>query len=145
MKGLDLRCCLNPRVIAGLAVVALGIWLLAPGMDARALPLLITAICPLSMAAMVWGMVRGQGASHCAAPQAQDGAGVGVPPMRGGGTRAEQLADLRAHLARVQEQREGISSALAHLEGAGGSVVQEAEAVAHAAAAPRHSSREQHG
>jgi len=143
MKGLDLRCCLNPRVIAGLAVVALGIWLLTPGMGARALPLLITAICPLSMAAMVWGMVRGQGAAHCAAPHAQEGAGVA--PLRTGGTPAEQLADLRAHLARVQEQREGISSALARLEDAGGSVVQEAEAIAHAAAAPRHSSREQHG
>lgn len=53
-----LKHCLNPKVIAALAVVALGVWVFAPGVFAAALPLLVFAICPLSMAAMMHMMRR---------------------------------------------------------------------------------------
>lgn len=61
----SLRCCLNPKVIGGLAAVGLVVWLLAPATSARALPLLITLVCPLSMGAMAWQMRR---RGSCAAP-----------------------------------------------------------------------------
>lgn len=44
---------LNPKVLLGLAVIAVGIAILAPKLLATALPLLIIAACPLSMVAMM--------------------------------------------------------------------------------------------
>lgn len=51
-----LKKCLNLKVLAGLAVVGVGIWMLAPNLIARALPLLFLAACPLSMALMMYAM-----------------------------------------------------------------------------------------
>ena len=53
-----MRCCLNPKVIAGLALVALGFLAVSPHLLGAALPLLIGLICPLSMIAMVIAMAR---------------------------------------------------------------------------------------
>ena len=44
-----LKKCLNMKVLAGLAVVGVGIWLLAPELVTAAVPLLLLAACPLSM------------------------------------------------------------------------------------------------
>ncbi len=65
-----MRCCLNPKVIAGLGVAALALWLLAPATGAAAIPLLVGLICPLSMGVMMWQMRKG-GSSHPAGPPAQ--------------------------------------------------------------------------
>lgn len=54
-----LKCCLNGKVVAGLAVMGIGLWALAPGLVSSALPLLVLAICPLSMLFMMRAM-RGQ-------------------------------------------------------------------------------------
>jgi hypothetical protein len=51
-----MRCCLNPKVIVGLAAVALGFLVVSPHLLGAALPLLIGLICPLSMIAMVIAM-----------------------------------------------------------------------------------------
>ncbi len=51
-----LRMCLNWKVLVGMAVVGLGIWALAPDLLVRAIPLLILAVCPLSMVVMMRGM-----------------------------------------------------------------------------------------
>ena len=64
-----LRCCLNWKVIAGLAVAALAVWVVAPDLIGRVLPTLLALICPLSMVAMMIGM----GAMSGKRPQA-DGA-----------------------------------------------------------------------
>ena len=58
-----LKCCLNWKVIAGLAVVGVGLWALAPGVLSAALPLLVLAICPLSMVFMMKAMQGQQGPS----------------------------------------------------------------------------------
>lgn len=58
-----LKCCLNWKVIAGIAVVGLGLWTLAPGLLSAALPLLVLAICPLSMLVMMKAMNGQQGRS----------------------------------------------------------------------------------
>jgi hypothetical protein len=67
-----LKHCLNPKVIAAVLVVAAGIWVFAPGAFAAALPVLVLAICPLSMLAMVL-LMRGseQGANSSAAEPPQ--------------------------------------------------------------------------
>ena len=48
-----LKKCLNPKVLLGLAVIAIGIAILAPKLPASTLPLLLLAACPLSMVAMM--------------------------------------------------------------------------------------------
>ncbi len=44
-----LGMCFDPRVLGGLAVVGVGIWLVAPQLIAPALPILLLLVCPLSM------------------------------------------------------------------------------------------------
>lgn len=51
-----MRCCLNRKVIVGLAVVAVGVLAVDPHLFSRVLPLLLVAICPLSMLFMMRGM-----------------------------------------------------------------------------------------
>lgn len=44
---------LSAKVITALAVVAVGVWVAAPGAVVAALPMLVLALCPLSMLVMV--------------------------------------------------------------------------------------------
>lgn len=53
-----LKCCLNPKVLIGLAGVAIGIAIFAPHALAAALPLLFVAVCPLSMVLMMVAMSK---------------------------------------------------------------------------------------
>lgn len=53
--------CLDKRIIGGLAVVALGVLVFAPSLFAAALPVLLVAVCPLSMLLM-----RRSGGEACA-------------------------------------------------------------------------------
>lgn len=53
-----MRCCLNPKVIAGLALLAVGLLAISPRLLGSALPVLLGLICPLSMIGMVIGMSR---------------------------------------------------------------------------------------
>jgi Cu(I)/Ag(I) efflux system membrane fusion protein len=54
------RCCLNPKVIGALVFVGIGVFLLAPGAASSVLPLLLVAVCPLSMLLMGGVMMRSQ-------------------------------------------------------------------------------------
>ena len=51
-----LKMCLNWKVLAGLAVVGGGIYAVAPGLAAAVLPILLLAVCPLSMLFMMKAM-----------------------------------------------------------------------------------------
>ena len=55
-----MKMCFNWKVLAGLGVVALGIYTVAPNMVASALPILLVLACPLSMILM-GGMMGGMG------------------------------------------------------------------------------------
>jgi len=103
MKGM----CFNWKVIAGLAVVGLGIWAVAPDVAVATLPLLILAACPLSMLLMMRGMQGGQ----CASGPQQAGS-----PTRAGLTREEQLAELRTQLTDIQAQQNAIAEEISRLE-----------------------------
>jgi hypothetical protein len=111
--------CLNWKVIAGLAVVGLGIWAVAPNVVWAALPLLLFLACPISMLLMMRGMQGGQCATQ--GGQVRSSTGVGL-------TRDEQLAELKAQLARAQAQRETIDREIARLEAAKEPAVGETQA-----------------
>ncbi|MGH2801351.1 MAG: DUF2933 domain-containing protein [Thermoleophilaceae bacterium] len=66
-----LGMCFDWRVLGGLAVVGLVIWLYAPQLLGAALPLLFVLICPLSMVLMAW-MMRGSMGAQGSQPSATD-------------------------------------------------------------------------
>ncbi len=115
MKGVLQSCCLDWKVIVGLAVVGLGIWVAAPTLVGAAVPLLLTAICPLSMLAMAVGMGRGRG--------------MGMAPTTQVQAPDAALDDLPA----LQARRAAIARDIARLDGGASPVVREAAAIAEAA------------
>ena len=88
--------CLNWKVVAGLAVVGLGILILAPQYLWVALPVLIVAACPLSMLFMMRGMSN----SSPAPGAAQDA----------------RLPELQSRLSSLQAEQEAVASQIAELE-----------------------------
>ena len=113
VKSVLQSCCLNGKVIVGLAVVGLGVWVAAPTLVGAAVPLLLTAICPLSMLAMAVGMGRGRGMGQTTRTEAPDAALDDLPTL--------------------QARRTAIARDIARLEGGASPVVREAVAVAEAA------------
>lgn len=97
-----LRACADWRVVALLAAVGIGVALFAPNLIAAAIPLLIVAVCPLSMVLMM-GMMGRQPSSESSA------AGHGSPDQR------EQL---RARLAGTRREQEQLERELARLDAA---------------------------
>ena len=123
-----LGMCLNRKVLAGLAVVAGVVLILAPQFIWVALPILLVAACPLSMLFMMRGMSGSgnQSASQPAQPQENR-----LPAARS--TRDEHLAELKSRLSGVQAEQEAIARRIAEMESPEVPVVSEAEAVASAA------------
>lgn len=103
-RGWRSALCFDWKVLAGLAAVGVGVWVVAPGWVGAALPLLLLAACPLSMLLMM----RGRQGAQCA-PQA-------APPPPPALTRDEQVAELKAQLATVQAQQEALAQQIAALE-----------------------------
>ena len=64
-----LRACLNWKVIGGLVVAGVGTWLVAPNLLAAAFPVLLLAVCPLSMVFMMRGMQGEHGSNSKGADQ----------------------------------------------------------------------------
>lgn len=89
-----LKMCLNWKVLAGLAVLGVGIYAVAPNLAAAALPILLLAICPLSMLFMMKGMQGDGGAGD--RPQILE---TGTGP-----NREERLARLRTEHTNLAEQ-----------------------------------------
>lgn len=79
--------CFNWRVVVGLAAAALGLYLVAPGTMAPLLPLLVFAICPLSMLVLMRAMSTGSGSRDTASGDAQ-------------------IAELRAEVAALRAERD---------------------------------------
>jgi hypothetical protein len=88
MKSLFTSCCMHWKVIVALAAVGLAVAIAAPGALAAAIPLLIVAICPLSMLFMIGNMVRSENA-RVAGDQAR----------HRHTTSMDRAAELRAELA----------------------------------------------
>src|SRR5712692_2228708 len=91
--------CLNWKVVAGLAVVGVIVWAVAPQFLVGAIPLLIVAACPLSMLFMMRGMQGGR--EKTASPSGQ------IRPLPALElTPEEQLFELQSRLTGVQAQQE---------------------------------------
>ena len=88
-----LKMCLNPKVLAGLVVAGVAIYLIAPNLIAAALPILLLAACPLSMLLMMWAMQQSQGQGQ----QTPQDADAGL-------TREERIAQLRAQQADLDDR-----------------------------------------
>lgn len=86
--------CFNPKVVFALVVVAVGMWVVAPGAAAGALPVLVVAACSLSMILMMRGMSKG-GAPAFGSPPVVGEASTGSGP---------DLADLKGKLSELQER-----------------------------------------
>ena len=110
------RLCLNWKVLAGVVMVALVIARVEPRLLGAALPVLLVAICPLSMLLMMRGM-RGMGGMHSdqssgESEQAGQSTTTPLPP-------SGQLAALKGQLARLQAEADAIGQQIHRLEAAG--------------------------
>ncbi len=85
-----LKMCLNWKVLAGLAVLGVGIYAVDPNLAVAALPILLLAVCPLLMLFMMKGM---QGGDRPRTPE------TGTDP-----TREERLARLRTEQADLADR-----------------------------------------
>lgn len=154
-----LKCCLNWKVLTGLAVVAAGIWIVQPKLIGAALPLLLLAACPLSMLLMMGGMSKMGGMKQ------EDGSGSYSCPMHpgvrrdrpgrcpecgmslaGGGparqtapaapatlAREDRIVELKSELTALEAEQQRIAREIARLAPGQAPVVREAELVARAA------------
>lgn len=90
------RMCLNWKVLVGLGLVGVGIWVVAPNLFLAALPILLLAACPLSMLAMMWGM------KHVMQPGQNDSRSSQAGLTMGGLTdQEERLAELKAQQSAI--------------------------------------------
>jgi hypothetical protein len=65
-----LKMCLNWKVVAGLVAAGAGVYAFTPDLFAAAVPLLLLAVCPLSMVAMMAAMSGGKGQKEAPADHA---------------------------------------------------------------------------
>jgi hypothetical protein len=108
-----LKHCLNPKVIAALAVIAAAIWIVAPGAFAAAWPVLVVAVCPLSMLAMML-LMRGSGTDAAPDPHAA------LPARQAGGAEDTHIAALRAQIDDMQARLAAVTDPAEPADGAAG-------------------------
>src|SRR5207253_6831430 len=110
-----LKCCLNPKVLAGLGAVAVAMALLAPNLTAGVSPLLLALVCPISMLVMMGGTAR-MGANPASRQNPQEGARIEVPQADIAVAPGTRLALLRAQQQLLAEQSAMIAEEIDALE-----------------------------
>ena len=85
--------CFNWKVIAALAAVGIGFYVLAPGVAVAAVPLLVLAACPLSMVLMMRAM----------------GSAGSCKTNDDGETNPDEVAQLRAEVEALRAERQSRS------------------------------------
>lgn len=98
-------CCLNWKVIAGIAVVGLGVWLFVPASLGAALPVLIALACPVSMFLMMRNMNK-NGSCETRPEQANSTVIIDATPQPARPTLAIDAAPVQQSLKQMSE-REG--------------------------------------
>ena len=101
------KMCFNWKVIAGLAVVAVGVYMVAPAAFAAALPLLFLAACPLSMLLMMKMMSGDSGQKSCDKADSTPTGAVAQQPTNADELDAE-LQRLRARQTAIADQLEAM-------------------------------------
>lgn len=100
LVGRMLRMCLNWKVLAGLALVAVGVGVYRPDLLGAALPILLLAACPLSMLWMMRSMNQGEG--------------MGAQSTQNSDS-SDDPAFLRAQMNMLAAEQEKVSERLARL------------------------------
>ncbi|MHB1584265.1 MAG: hypothetical protein ACYCU7_18470 [Acidimicrobiales bacterium] len=98
-----LKSCLNRKVIAGLAVVAVAVLAIDPHLFGRVFPLLLFAICPLSMLLMMRAMSGNKasgGMSSCSSMPNGPATQAGTAS-----TPDDEMARLRAEVDQLRAER----------------------------------------
>lgn len=138
---MNMKMCLNPKVLGGLAVVAVGLFVFAPEAALAALPVLLALACPLSMVGMALFMgkgMKGMGAAQptggaasytcpmhpqvqSATPGSCSACGMALVPgaTAAAGTAAtqeERRRQLQAQLREAQDQQEAVAREIAALD-----------------------------
>ncbi len=88
-----LTCCLDWRALTASATIALGVIIFRPDLFFTALPVLLVAICPLSMLLMAWQMRDRPGQSIAHGPEIE--------------SREAKLSQLELELADLSRQLRG--------------------------------------
>jgi hypothetical protein len=115
----SLKCCVNPKVLIGLAAAAGAVVLLAPNLITGAFPLLLALVCPLSMLVMMGGMARmGTNTENAtsSAPNTSTNTEALVPGLAV--SPEARLALLRAQQQVLAEQNASIAAEIAALNSA---------------------------
>jgi hypothetical protein len=103
------RFCIDWKVVAGLAAVAVGLFLFQPRLFTAALPALLVAACPLSMLLMMWGMRGMAQPAPTPTPAPQPVAEWQLSPH-------EQIAGLRSQLSDLRSAQLAITDQIRFLE-----------------------------
>ncbi len=106
-----MKTCLNWRVLVGLVGIGVALYLVAPNQVLGALPLLLVAVCPLSMLLMALFMGKGMAGGQCERHAEQMPQTTGDAP-----SREEQLAQLRTQLRAVEAEQAALAAQLSMLE-----------------------------
>jgi len=101
--------CIDWKVVAGLAAVAVGFFMFRPRLFTAVLPVLLVAACPLSMLVMMWGM-RGMGQPNQRPTPAPH------PLADRQRSPHEQIAGLRSQLSDLQSAQLAITEQIRSLE-----------------------------
>ncbi|GAA3246062.1 DUF2933 domain-containing protein [Streptomyces labedae] len=112
--------CINRKALIGLGAVAVAVLLLKPGWFAAALPLLILALCPLSMIFMMRGMKGDQGKG-----QAGSACGMGGTAHKTG-TSSTSSTNLDVQISALQSELRDLKAAQARRNGVTAAEAQEA-------------------
>lgn len=104
--------CFNPKVLGGLAVTGLAVFLFAPSAFSAVLPLLAVAACPLGMLVMMRGMAGGRcrtTESGAGKERQGEAADASSPALSAEG----EIARLRAEVDQLQAEKAGRERELA--------------------------------
>ncbi len=98
-----LKCCLNRKVIAGLAVVAVAVLAVDPHLFSRIFPLLLFAICPLSMLLMMRAMSGSKASGGMSSCSSMPNGPAAQPSATS--TPDGEVARLRAEVDQLRAER----------------------------------------
>ena len=104
-----LKCCLNRKVIIGLAVVAVGVLAIDTHVFTRVLPYLFFAICPLSMLLMMRAMSGNKSSGGMGGCSSMSN-GNGQTGTTSASAPDAEVARLQAELDQLRAQRSASSS-----------------------------------